>query len=85
MNSSVADETPSMVAASVVTLSRDRRTKRWSDNSPVALAMLSGNKMSNCSDIQTLFFECQASNSEAHICATAARYFENCQSKGAHV
>lgn len=67
----------SSIIATPVTLQRNARTRPWS-NSPVVLAMLSGNRMQSCKDVREVYSECLATASKDQICRSAAKYFEGC-------
>ena len=51
-------------------------------NSPVVMAMLTNNNLSNCRDVTKMISECRRSNSEDQVCIAAAKHMETCGSIG---
>ncbi|KAL7559357.1 hypothetical protein ACA910_009363 [Epithemia clementina (nom. ined.)] len=54
---------------------------QWGSHSPVVAAMLRGNRMNTCSEVQSILGDCISSYSNDSICKTAAAYFEVCTSQ----
>jgi len=79
---------------SSVSLSKTQSAKRTSQtmknsapqplwvNSPVVMAMLTNNNLSNCRDVTKMISECRRSNSEDQVCIAAAKHMETCGSIG---
>lgn len=53
----------------------------WGVHSPVVVAMLQGNRMNTCSEVQAMMDDCISSLSEDSICQTAAAYNDICASQ----
>ena len=63
---------------------RQVNTRRQWTHSPVVMAMLTNNRMTNCRDVSAMVAECQASGSDDQVCRTAAAYFDVCMNEKAH-
>ena len=58
-----------------------RSRTSWS-HSPIVMAMITNNRMTNCQDVSAMVQECNDSGSQAQVCFTASRYLEFCMNKG---
>jgi hypothetical protein len=67
---------PRFVLPRTSTKTTDSRP-RWS-HTPVVHAMLTGNTMNTCQDMERMLTECIDSHSNAYICEAAARQFALC-------
>lgn len=47
-------------------------------HSPVVMAMITNNRLTNCRDVSAMMQECQASGSGDQLCRTASNYFDMC-------
>lgn len=63
---------------------QSRGVRRQWTHSPVVMAMLTNNRMTNCRDVSAMVAECQASGSDDQVCRTAASYFDVCMNEKAH-
>lgn len=50
---------------------------RW-EHSPIVTAMLTGNTLQTCEDVESLLMECIQTHSNDRICQAAARQFALC-------
>lgn len=68
-------------SSSLTTSSSQRRhrwSSKWGEHSPVVRAVVEGNSMTTCHDVQQMVLECTNSHSMDRICKTAAAYYEKC-------
>jgi hypothetical protein len=63
--------------------SRQPTTPRhqWT-HSPIVMAMITNNRMTNCRDVTQMMQECLASGSDDRVCQTAANYYDMCIHNG---
>jgi hypothetical protein len=50
---------------------------QWT-HSPIVMAMITNNRMTNCRDVTKMMQECLASGSDDRVCQTAANYYDMC-------
>jgi hypothetical protein len=63
-----------------VTFRRRASTTRFA-HAPLVMAMLTNNRLSNCSDISAMVRECEANgNTKDQVCRTAVGYLDMCLS-----
>lgn len=79
-STSVTTTTVASAAPASVSFSTRGRTPTTRESyNPIFFAMVTGkSRMDNCHDVETMYHECSATNSDASICRTAAQYFQNC-------
>lgn len=54
------------------------RTRTVFSHSPVVMAMITNNRMSNCHDVSAMIKECEATGSRARVCQVASQYINMC-------
>eukprot|EP00980_Cylindrotheca_fusiformis_P013950 scaffold3621_cov114-Cylindrotheca_fusiformis.AAC.15 len=54
------------------------RTRSAFSHSPVVMAMITNNRMSNCEDVSAMIQECEATGSRARVCQVASQYINMC-------
>jgi hypothetical protein len=54
-------------------------------HSPIVMAMLTNNSLSNCQDVMAMMKECRRTQSDDQVCQTAAKYMEACCRHGTGV
>ena len=59
-----------------------RNNRSTFTHSPVVMAMITNNRLTNCADVSTMMQECQASESGDQLCRTASNYFDMCMESG---
>jgi hypothetical protein len=47
-------------------------------HSPVVMAMITNNRMSNCRDVTAMMKECQSTGSHDRVCQVASQYINMC-------
>jgi hypothetical protein len=55
-----------------------RRTQAKWEHSPIVVAMLTGNTLQSCEQMESMLEECQRSHSDDLICKVAARQYAMC-------
>lgn len=75
-HSASSDRLPAPSIASEIDMIAERR-RHWR-HTPTVMAMLSGNTMSNCAEVEKIYRECQVTHSEDRICEVAAHYHSLC-------
>jgi hypothetical protein len=77
---------PLATASSIDTNSFDgmqvKRSRTTFTHSPVVMAMITNNRLTNCRDVSAMMKECQASESGDQLCRTASNYFDMCMESG---
>jgi hypothetical protein len=54
-------------------------------HSPMVMAMLTNNSLSNCQDVGKMMQECSRTSSHDQVCQTATRYMQSCLAAGTAV
>ncbi|KAG7370796.1 hypothetical protein IV203_019366 [Nitzschia inconspicua] len=47
-------------------------------HSPMVMAMLTNNRLSNCHDVGKMLQECKKTGSDDQVCQTATKYMQSC-------
>mmetsp|Transcript_20796 Transcript_20796/g.57806 ORF Transcript_20796/g.57806 Transcript_20796/m.57806 type:complete len:110 (-) Transcript_20796:597-926(-) len=68
---------PRPMATSGLTMKHAPQHAQWS-HSPIIMAMITNNRLSNCNDVFAMVDECRHSRSNDRVCQTAADYFDMC-------
>jgi hypothetical protein len=55
-----------------------KRNRSTFTHSPVVMAMITNNRLTNCPEVSAMMQECQASGSGDQLCRTASNYFDMC-------
>eukprot|EP00536_Pseudo-nitzschia_multiseries_P005411 jgi/Psemu1/303353/fgenesh1_kg.101_\ len=58
-----------------------RRRAVWA-NTPVVMAMLTNNNLSNCRDVTSMLQECQRTGSKDQVCLAAMKRMKSCAIDG---
>jgi hypothetical protein len=61
-----------------------KRSRTTFTHSPVVMAMITNNRLTNCRDVSAMMQECQASGSGDQLCRTASNYFDMCMEAGSN-
>jgi hypothetical protein len=79
---SSSSSSSSSVRIKFVPYSKQQRKPMTFTHSPMVMAMLTNNSLSNCQDVISMMEECQRTHSDDQLCQTAANYMANCSRNG---